>query len=118
MSTVLLSCKELSVKYSDSGSSVDMVVGQVVKIELPANASTGNTWRKIMYNDSVIVKSGKPNYMLGDDRIGSAGVYYYRFEAVNAGTTELIMEYGSKFDDKKEALKIFTLNINVHEVKD
>jgi inhibitor of cysteine peptidase len=114
ISVLLYSCKEMSVKYSDSGSTIDMVVGQVLKIELPANASTGNTWRKIIYNDSVIVKTGKPNYMLADDRIGSAGVYYYRFKSINPGKTSLYMEYGSKYDDEKQAVKIFKLDINVH----
>lgn len=112
---LLYACKEIKVTYSDSGSTIDMVVGQILKIELPANASSGNTWRKIVYEDSVIVKSGKPNYMLSDDRLGSPGVYYYRFKAVGQGTSKLFMEYGSKYDDDKKALKVFEITIIVHE---
>ncbi len=116
-SLILYGCKEIKVTYSESGSTIDMVVGQVLKVELPSNASSGNTWRKIMYNDSIIVKTGKPNYMLADDRIGSAGVYYYRFKTIGPGTTKLVMEYGSKYDDDKKTLKTFDITIVVHENK-
>ncbi|NQU34526.1 MAG: protease inhibitor I42 family protein, partial [Bacteroidetes bacterium] len=112
---LLYACKEIKVTYSDSGSTIDMVAGQILKIELPANASSGNTWRKIVYDDSVIVKAGKPNYMLSDDRLGSPGVYYYRFKTVGPGTSKLTMEYGSKYDDDKKAVKVFEITIIVHE---
>ena len=112
---VLYGCKEIKVTYAKSGSTIDMVVGQILKVELPANASSGNTWRRIAYDDTVIVKSGKPNYMLADDRIGSAGVYYYKFKTVGSGTTKLLMEYGSKYDNDKKAVKNFEITITVHE---
>ena len=114
---VLYGCKEIKVTFAESGSTIDMIVGQTLKVELPANASSGNTWRKIMYNDSIIVKSGKPNYMLADDRIGSPGVYYYRFKTIGQGKTKLIMEYGNKYDDDKKALKTFEITLIVHENK-
>jgi len=69
--------------------------------------------RKVAYDDNVIIKKGKPNYMLADDRIGSAGVYYFKFRAVAPGVTKLYMEYGSKYDDEKEPLKIFELEVVV-----
>jgi len=114
---MLIGCKEKKVSYSDSGNTIDLAVGQILKVELPANASSGNTWRKIAYEDSVLIRKGKPNYMLADDRIGSAGVYYYRFKAIGPGTSKLLMEYGSKYDDDKKPSKVFEITVNVHEVK-
>ncbi len=90
-----------------------MVVDQILKVELPGNTSTGNDWRQIAYNDSVIMRNGKPNYMLADDRMGSPGVYYFRFRAISVGTSKLYMEYGSKYDSGKKALKTFELDIIV-----
>jgi len=106
-------CKEKLVRYTDSGSTVHLKVDQVLKVELPGNTSTGNDWRRVAYDDNVIIKKGKPNYMLADDRIGSAGVYYFKFRAVAPGVTKLYMEYGSKYDDEKEPLKIFELEVIV-----
>ena len=112
---LIYGCKEKKVTYSESGSTVDLVVGQILKIELPANASSGNRWRKIAYEDSVLARKGKPNYMLADDRIGSAGVYYYKFSAIGPGTSKILMEYGNKYDDDKKAVKIFKLTVVVHD---
>ena len=50
---LLFACKEKIVRYSDSGKTINLMVGQVLKIELPGDASSGSDWRKIAYNDSV-----------------------------------------------------------------
>lgn len=111
----LYGCKELKVTYADSGKTIYMLVDQILKIELAGDATSGNAWRSLSYNDSVMRLSGKPNYMLADEQIGAAGVYYYRFRAVSQGKCTLIMEYGSKFDREQETLKTFMLEIEVHE---
>jgi predicted secreted protein len=110
---ILSSCAEKIVKYQDSGSTIHLKVGQTLKVELPGNASTGNDWRKMSYDDKVIMKKGKPNYVLADDRIGSAGLYYFKFKAVAPGVTKLYMEFGSKYDDSKDPVKTFELEIIV-----
>ncbi len=115
IAAILYGCKEKKVTYTESGTSIDLIIGQILKVELPANASSGNTWRKIAYEDSVIVSKGKPNYMLADDRIGSAGVYYYQFKAIGTGTSILYMEYGSKYDDDKKPVKTFEITVVVHD---
>lgn len=108
-------CKEKLVTYADSGSTVYLKVDQILKVELPGNTSTGNDWRKVAYDDKVILKKGKPDYMLADERIGSAGVYYFKFRAVAPGVSKLFMEYGSKYESEKEALKTFELEVVVGE---
>ncbi len=110
---LMYGCKEKLVRYADSGSTVHLKVGQILKIELPGNASTGNDWRKAAYDDQVIAKKGRPNYMLADDRIGSAGVYYFKYRAIAPGVTKLYMEYGSKYDDEKDPVKTFELEVIV-----
>jgi len=110
---MMMGCKELVVKMADSGTTVHLAVDQILKIELPGNASTGNNWRKIVYTDSVMVKMGKQNYVLSDERDGSAGVYYFRFKGLAPGTGKIYMEYGSKFDSSKEPLKVFELEVVV-----
>ncbi len=110
---MMMGCKELVVKMADSGTTVHLAVDQILKIELPGNASTGNNWRKIVYTDSVMVKMGKQNYVLSDERDGSPGVYYFRFKGLSPGTGKIYMEYGSKFDSSKEPLKVFELEVVV-----
>jgi predicted secreted protein len=92
-----------------------MTIDQILKIELPGDATSGKDWRKIAYADSLIVKSGKPNYMLGDGGGGSPGVYYFRFKAIAAGTSQLYLEYGSKYDSDENPTKKFEITVVVHE---
>jgi len=110
---VLYGCKEITVKYEDSGKTIHLMVDQILKVHLPSNASSGNDWRKTAYDDKIINRLGKPNYMLGDGSTGSPGITMFRFKGMEAGETKLFMEYGNKYDSDKEALKVFELTIIV-----
>lgn len=109
----LYGCKEKVVTYADSGTTVQLKAGQALKVELSGNPSTGNDWRKITYDDQVIMKDRQRDYVLKDERIGSGGVYQFYFKAVMPGKTKLYMEYGPKYDTEKEAVKIFELEVVV-----
>ncbi len=110
-------CREVLVSYSDNGTTVHMVVDQILKVELPGDATSGNDWRKIAYEDIVIVRSGRTNYLLGDGT-DSPGIYYFRFKALAAGTSKLIMEYGSKYDSDEKPVRVFEITVVVHDKKE
>jgi len=114
---LLYGCREVVVRYSQNGSTIHMTIDQILKIELPGDATSGKDWRKIAYEDSLIIKSGKPNYMLGDGGGGSPGVYYFRFKAIAAGTSQLYLEYGSKYDSDEKATKRFEITVVIHDKK-
>ena len=115
MSIFLLSCKEKELDWNDNGKTIDVAVGQIIKISLPSNASTGNKWRKTVYDNNFIITSGKPNYMLGDkDAMGSGGILITRFKAIKEGETKIYMEYGNRFEFDKEPLKVFEINLKIH----
>lgn len=110
---VVISCKEKQVKYSDSGKTIHLMVDQYLKVQLPGDAQSSSDWRKISYNDSVIIRKGKGNYMLGDGSYSDPGIYLYRFRALAPGKSKLIMEYGDKRDSDEAATRIFELDIVV-----
>lgn len=109
---LMYSCIEKAVKYSDSGSSVVLMVDQILKVELPGDASSGSDWRLMKYDNVILNRKGKGNYMLSNDN-KSPGVYYFKFRAMIPGQTKLYMEYGNKYDSDKKASKIFELDIEV-----
>lgn len=115
---MLYGCREVVVRYSDNGTTVHLVIDQILKIELPGDATSGSDWRKMAYNDSLLIKSGRPNYMLGDGGGGSPGVYYFRFKAIAAGSSKLYLEYGSKYDSDEKPLKKFEITVIIHEKKE
>ena len=114
---ILYGCREVTVRYSQNGTTIHLTIDQILKIELPGDATSGSNWRKISYNKSQIIKSGKSNYMLGDGGGGSPGVYYFRFKAIASGTSKLQLEYGSKYDSDEKALDKFEITVIVHEKK-
>ncbi len=105
-------CKEKLVDYSESGKTIHLVVDQILKLKLPADATSGSDWREMTYDKIIIARKGKGNYMLGD--AGSPGIMYFRFKAMIPGTTKLLMEYGNKYDFDKKATKTFELEVVVH----
>jgi len=106
-------CKEKRITYADTGSTVNLKVNQLLVIELPGNPSTGNSWRTVEYDENIILKLEDAVFTPKDERIGSPGVYQYTFKATAPGTSKLYMEYGPKYDNEKEALKTFDLEVVV-----
>jgi predicted secreted protein len=89
------------------------VVDQILKVQLPGDAASGSDWRQMAYNDSVIIRKGKSNYMLGDGSTSDPGIYIFRFVAKAPGKSKLLMEYGDKYDSDEAATRKFELDIIV-----
>jgi len=113
----LYGCKEKLVKYEDSGNTYHVQIDDIIKLQLPGDPSTGNTWRKIFYNDSVLIKVGKKDYKIGDEVTGEGGFYYYRFRAIATGKSVIKMEYGNRFESKKKAIKHFEITVIVEDLE-
>ena len=107
----LYACKEKLVKYKDSGTTIHLMVDQVLKVELPGDATSGSDWREMYYDNVILQKKGKGNYLLGDGT--TPGIYYFRFKAMIPGETKLYMEYGNKYDSDKKATKVFEIDVVV-----
>jgi predicted secreted protein len=116
--SLLFSCKEKMVKYSDSGKTIHLVVDQILKVQLPGDAQSSSDWRQVAYNDSVLLRKGKPNYMLGDGSSSEPGMYIFRFRAMAPGKSTLVMEFGDKRDSDEPATRVFELDIVVVEKPD
>ena len=114
---LLNTCKVKTITYADNGKTIHLAVNQVLKIELPGEATSGSDWRKMEYNDSILIRKGKGNYMMGDSdpMMGESGIYHFKFLAINPGTTKLVMEYGNKYDFDKASEKTFELEVVVNE---
>jgi inhibitor of cysteine peptidase len=106
-------CKEKLVRYEESGETFHIQIDDIIKLQLPGDPTTGNAWRKIFYNDSVLSRVGKKDYKIGDEVTGDGGMYYYRFRAIAPGTSHLKMEYGNRFDSKKKTIKTFEITVIV-----
>lgn len=114
---LLYGCKEKLVRFDESGETFYVQIDDVIKLQLPGDPSTGNAWRKIFYDDSVVIRVGKKNYKIGDQLTGDGGFYYYRFRAIAPGTSIIKMEYGNRFESDKKAIKHFEITVIVDDLK-
>ncbi len=110
-------CKEKLVRFQESGKTFHVQIDDVVKLQLPGDPSTGNAWRKIFYNDSVLTRVGKKDYKIGDELTGDGGFYYYRFRAIAPGTSTIKMEYGNRFKSTEKATKHFEITVIVEDME-
>jgi len=109
----LIGCKEMILTQHDSGKTVTVKTGNIIKVELVSNSSTGNSWYDIKYDNQVIEKTGKPVYRRNENgKIGSPGKVLFTFKALKKGTTDLTMLYGRK-DSNKKSVKKFQVKIVV-----
>ena len=109
-----MGCKEINLTIDNSGQTLKVSKGTIINVELVSNRSTGNSWRKVRFDDDIIMLTGEPVYKKSKGgRVGSAGKVIYTFKAVDTGETEILMEYGSIYDKKKEPVKLFNIKVIV-----
>ena len=111
---IFMGCNEIILSMNDSGKTITVDPGTVIKINLVSNSSTGNSWRTIDYNHEIIAQQGEPVMKRNKSNlIGAAGSVNYSFKALKSGTTNLSMLYGSSINTDKEPVKKFELKIVV-----
>jgi predicted secreted protein len=109
-----MGCKEINLTIEDSGKTIQIAQGDVIHISLVSNKSTGNTWRKVNFDSSVLQEISDPVYKMDrENAIGAPGKVIYSFKAIKKGVSEIYMEYGSFTDLSKPPVKTFRLEVVV-----
>lgn len=111
---------------------VEIPVGAVLEIKLPANPSTGYSWEVGFFNPSVLEPFGEPEFSsaseeqeAGEDpygepdyssasyALGAEDIQKLYFEAVGEGESELVLVYRRSFEDagedQEEVLKVLVI---------
>lgn len=86
----------LVIPGTKSGQTIGLGVGDVLQLELPANATTGYRWVLDAVDESILVPLGEAEYVpdeTDEDVVGSGGVSVWRFQALAAGETRLKLTY-------------------------
>ncbi|NQU34929.1 MAG: protease inhibitor I42 family protein [Bacteroidetes bacterium] len=97
----------------NSGSSVNLGNDDPFEIELSGNPSTGYTWQVVSFDSTVIKQVGDPVYKASSDRIGSAGMYTFKFQTIADGQTNLLLVYKRKWEEHTLHDKTFEMKIVV-----
>lgn len=96
---------QVTITDADTGGAVQLVTGDILVVQLPANPTTGYDWRVVSTNDALLPVADDPVYASGAGPVGVSGVYTFRFLAKAAGeVTVQIAEFAPGADDPDRTL--------------
>jgi inhibitor of cysteine peptidase len=101
----------LSLVETDNDRTVDVRVGDVVRITLPENASTGYRWTIDRYDEDIVEALGsEPRYQ--SSAVGSGGEIAVTFKAKKAGTGEIALKHWRHWEGDRSVIGRFRVRLN------
>jgi predicted secreted protein len=98
---------------ADSGRSIDLAIGDDVTVVLDANPTTGYSWRLADGLDQAVLVITDQQYTPPAASVpGAGGTDAWTFEAADAGTTTITLEYVRPFEPNN-VVRQFTIAVNV-----
>jgi predicted secreted protein len=108
-----ISCDDFNNNHHQSGE-FEVEVGDKIRVELCSNITTGFGWTYEIINENVL-KFEDYDYKEpeDDELLGTAGTDIWTFEAIEVGTTEVVMEYSQPWEGGLKAEWTYTLTVMV-----
>jgi inhibitor of cysteine peptidase len=100
-----------SLTEADNERTVDLRVGESVRLTLPENATTGYRWAIDRLDRDVVEEAGSEAHPSGG-AIGSAGQVSFDFRAKQAGSGEVALKYWRHFEGDRSIVKRFRFRLN------
>jgi inhibitor of cysteine peptidase len=110
---IILGPREVQLTDADNGKTIELKKGQVSRITLAANPTTGYTWEVVEGDEKVVRQLGEIAFKPESEALGAGGVQIIRLEVVNTGQTTLKLVYHRPWETDVEPLKTFSLTIKV-----
>jgi inhibitor of cysteine peptidase len=97
---------------ADNGRTVELRVGDTVRVTLAENATTGYRWAIDRCDEDVIEPLGsEPRYPSG--AIGSGGEVTFSFQGKKAGTGEVVLKNWRQWEGDASVTNRFRIRLNV-----
>jgi inhibitor of cysteine peptidase len=100
-----------SLTEADNGRTVDLRVGEGVRVTLPENATTGYRWAIDRLDRDAVEEAGSDAHP-SRDAIGSAGNVTFDFTAKKAGSSEIALKYWRHFEGDGSIVKRFRFRLD------
>ncbi|MBP1632500.1 MAG: inhibitor of cysteine peptidase [Acidobacteria bacterium] len=97
----------------DDGRRVEVAAGEQITLRLEGNPTTGWAWQVTAVDPAVLAPAGEPDYESSSDADGAGGTYTFRFEAVAAGETQLVLEYAPTWGAPEAVPQVFRVTVAV-----
>ncbi|MBP5586582.1 MAG: protease inhibitor I42 family protein [Lentisphaeria bacterium] len=108
--------KTYEMTRDDNGRTLKVKVGDVIRVKLKSNRTTGYSWALTGKPDAKILKSGEVEYKVDEHPAGMVGVGgndFCTFTALAPGKTEISLGYARPWEKDKEPAQAFRLTVEV-----
>jgi len=106
-----------TVYAADSGSTIELAVGETLTVTLDSNPTTGFSWALAANSDEAVLQEVDHEYVADDTGetplAGAGGVENWTFKALEKGETTVSMEYGQPWEGGEKAAQTFELTVAV-----
>jgi inhibitor of cysteine peptidase len=100
---------------ADSGAGITLHEGQLLKVSLKGNVSTGYIWEVVPGAEPILIRQGDIGYVPDSDHVGAPGIYTYTFKAVSSGSTTIEHIYHRPWETGVLPLQTFQVKITVEK---
>lgn len=104
--------KEVSIHWTEIEQGVELNVGDILEVVLPAKPSTGYQWEAAFYNQSVLKPYGESEFSSTDTNLGGEETQTLHMEAIGEGETELVLVYHRTFEENTDQ-QTYKINVGV-----
>lgn len=108
--------KTYEMTMDDNGKTLKVKVGDVIRVKLKSNRTTGYSWALTGKTDAKVLKSGEVEYKVDEHPAGMVGVGgndFCTFTALTPGKTEIALGYARPWEKDKEPAQAFKLTVEV-----
>ena len=98
----------ISINNTDNGKKIQAKKGDVIKLQLTENPTTGYLWKINAHDDKHLNLTEKENE-ISNKAIGAGGLKTFYFEVINEGTSELNIALGNPWEN--DTIETFTVTI-------
>jgi inhibitor of cysteine peptidase len=113
---ILFGCsprKTLSIGEAENGKTVEINAGDILKISLAGNPTTGYNWYVSSVDAQVLVQVGDPSFIASSNAMGAGGIITLTFQAPIAGQTSLQLQYKRSWETGVNPLQTYSLMVDV-----
>ena len=106
--------KFVDVDEENNGNTIHVLPGEIIRIKLRSNPSTGFSWALGPIEEGMLETGGESEFEADPHREGEAGYggcEIWKFEAGQSGETDISLIYARPWEDERPATRTFKLHV-------
>jgi inhibitor of cysteine peptidase len=93
------SADSVTATREQNGQTLELAQGQTLMVELAGNPTTGYEWA-VDQADATRLRLAESSYKPDSSAVGAGGLYTFRFEALESGSTPLVLVYRRSWEPR------------------